>query len=217
MEKTGESSRVFGRPILKTGKPTVYPHSDLKTHKEIRGSGDTQIRTLRADEYEALRQGCETDRGRIQLDALLLTGMRYVEVQRLHDNPKWFDGNFVFLPRDAVLKQRRKQKERYVRLTLLGRQTLPLFFQVRNLPGPDTWKENLQRWATRVGLDPVGLGPKTTRKTWESWLVTTFKHQSTEIVLSQGHDSATSLEHYLNMPFLDVDRERIKPWVDGFF
>ena len=51
--------RTFGKPILKTGKPTVYPHSIIATRKEIRGSEPSVIRTLRADEWEALREGAK--------------------------------------------------------------------------------------------------------------------------------------------------------------
>lgn len=143
--------------------------------------------------------------------------MRYVEVQRFHGRPEWFDGDFIYLPREAVLKARRKQAERYVRLNQLGKRIIPQFFGVKNLPAPETWREDLQRWASRVGLSPEGLGPKTTRKTWESWLMAVYPEHSTEIVLSQGHNTATSLHHYLNMPFLPEDKERIKRWVGGFF
>lgn len=221
--KTGECltfdpSRLFGKPILRTWKPTVYPHCVLKTRKEIRGSGDVQIRMLRADEAEALRDGGSfRESNVIQFDTLLQTGMRYIEVQRLHDHPGWFDGNFIYLPKEAVLKSWRVQKERNVRLTPRGREAVAKFFTVKNLPGGETWKENLQRWALKVGLDPVGLGPKTTRKTWESWLMVTYPERFLEVVQSQGHDVATSLNHYLNMPFTEQDKVRMKVWLDGFF
>ena len=143
--------------------------------------------------------------------------MRYIEMQRFHDNPDWFDGNFVFLPREAVLKAARKQKQRYVRLSSLGKKIIPRFLKGKNLPTPETWHENMERWALKAGLDPVGLGPKTGRKTWESWLMSCFPERSAELVLSQGHNAATSLHHYLNMPFLRDDKERMKPWVEGFF
>jgi hypothetical protein len=47
--------------------------------------------------------------------------------------------------------------------------------------------------------------------------MTVYPEHSAEIVLSQGHTAATSLHHYLNMPFLQTDKERIKVWVGGFF
>lgn len=210
--------RTFGKPILKTGKPTVYPHSIIATRKEIRGSEPSVIRTLRADEWEALREGAKAkEANQVHLDALLLTGCRYVEGQRIHDHPEWFDGHFIYIPASAVLKLLVKEKERYIRLNELGKKVLPLFFKTKQLPTSDVWRENLCRWAANVGLDPIGLGPKTTRKTWESWLVTTYPNQTLGIVQSQGHTKDTSLNHYLNMPFLQSDKDRMKPWVDGFF
>ena len=208
----------FGRPILKTGKPTVYPHSIIATRKEIRGSEPSSIRTLRADEWEALREGAKVKEANVvHLDAMLLMGCRYVEGQRIHDHPDWFDGNFVYIPASAVLKWKVKEKERYIRLTERGKEVLPLFFKTKQLPTSEVWRENLERWAANVGLDPIGLGPKTTRKTWESWLTVTYPERFNEIILSQGHDPKTSLTHYLNLPFLQTDKELMKPWVDGFF
>ena len=94
---------------------------------------------------------------------------------------------------------------------------MPLFFKTKQLPTSEVWRENLERWAANVGLDPIGLGPKTTRKTWESWLTVTYPERFNEIILSQGHDPKTSLTHYLNLPFLQSDKDRMKPWVNGFF
>lgn len=146
-----------------------------------------------------------------------MTGMRYVEAQRLLQNSEWFDGKkFIHLPREAIKKQKRKQKERWIRLSWKGASVAPHFVRVGRLPDWKTWTENLQRWALRAGLDPMGLSPKTTRKTWESWLVFSFPHYVPHIFLSQGHTSTTALEHYLNMPFTDDDGLRMKPWVEGW-
>ena len=65
------ASVLFARPIIKS-----------------------KVRILRADEYEALRSGAGAEHNQTHLDAALLTGMRYIELQRLHDNPEWFDGQF---------------------------------------------------------------------------------------------------------------------------
>ncbi|WP_048098138.1 hypothetical protein [Archaeoglobus sulfaticallidus] len=35
---------------------------------------------------------------------------------------------------------------------------MPFFFDNKPLPDPHTWKENLMRWAEKVGLDSRGLG-----------------------------------------------------------
>lgn len=174
-------------------------------------------RILRPSEFELLREGAMTLENRTKLEGLLVTGMRYVEAQRLLENPGWFDGKkFIFLPREAVKKQKRKQKDRTVWLSWKGASVLPHFLEIEHLPDWKTWAENLRRWAGRVGLDPIGLSPKTTRKSWESWLVSSFPSYTPQIFLSQGHTSLTALEHYLNMPFVEKDKEGMKPWVEGW-
>ena len=63
-------------------------------------------------------------------------------------------------------------KERYVILNPLGRMAINNFLMLKEeLPSNQTWRENMIRWAEGAGIDPIGLCPKTTRKTWESWLV----------------------------------------------
>jgi hypothetical protein len=37
-----------------------------------------------------------------------------------------------------------------------------------------------------------------------------------DVALSQGHNTVTSLRHYLNMPFDDVDKMKMKPYVAGW-
>lgn len=55
--------------------------------------------------------------------------------------------------------------------------------------------EDLRRWTLRAKLDPIGLSPKTTKKTWESWLVTSYPHIAYDVFLSQGHTEMTSVRH----------------------
>ena len=174
------------------------------------------VRILRPREYETLRQGAKKLENHVRLDTLLLTGLRYVEAQRLCKNPEWFDGRFIHLPEYAQKKAKRKQRERWVRLNPQGQQILPFFFKGPPLPSWKAWTLNLERWAVRAGLDSSGLGPKTTRKTWESWLVTCYPDRVTEVFLSQGHTELTSLKHYLNLPFTEVDRLEMKKWVSGW-
>ena len=176
------------------------------------------VRILRADELELLRQGGQSDIERTQMDGLLYTGMRYIEAVRLHDNPQWFDPKgFVFLPKEAILKSQRHQLERWVKLNERGRGILPLFLKGKQLPSWQVWADRLKRAAGRASLDSSGLGPKTFRKTWESWLVSSYPNRLTEILLSQGHTAITSVGHYLNMPFLQEDKDRIRPYVEGMF
>lgn len=176
------------------------------------------VRVLRAEEFEALRAGGMGESEKVQMDALLYTGMRYIEAVRLHESPQWFDPRgFVFLPKEAVLKSQRHQLERWVKLNERGRIILPIYLQGRRLPSWQVWADRLKRAADRSNLDHYGLGPKTFRKTWESWLVASYPNRLTEILLSQGHTAITSVGHYLNMPFLQEDKDRIRPYVEGMF
>jgi len=76
-----------------------------------------------------------------------------------------------------------------IKLSDKGRTIVRYFFKTKPLPSWSGWSHNLERWAEYSKLDPVGLGPKTTRKTWESWLVSSYPERFPEIVVSQrAHD-----------------------------
>ncbi len=174
------------------------------------------VRILRPNEYEFLREGARTLDNQTRLDVLLLTGLRYIEAQRLQKNLDWLDSRFIHLPEYAQKKAKRKQKERWVKLSNKGMTILPYFFKVTPLPTYGAWTENLERWAKRAGLTLEGLSPKTTRKTWESWMVMSYPERVLEVFLSQGHSEMTSLTHYLNLPFTEVDKLQMKEWVSDW-
>lgn len=188
--------RSYGKPILKGG-----------------------VRILRPGEYLGLRDGAAAfaQDNATNLDALVTTGMRYVEGRRLQGHPDWFDGTFVYLPREAQLKSESQQQERWIKMGPRGVEALASFWSSRPLPGWQTWRDNLARWAGAAGLDPVGLSPKTTRKTCEAWLVKWYPERQIEVFMRQGHTSATSLKYYLNLPFTDADKAEMEPWVRGVF
>ena len=174
-------------------------------------------RVLRPKEWKVLLEGCPKIEYKTILQTLLYTGMRYVELQRFQRKPQWFDGEFVHLPEEATLKKARKQKERWVRLNNQGRMMVQFFISIKTtVPTYQSWNENLKCWARRAGLDDEGLSVKTTRKTWESWLMFYFPQQMPLITLSQGHTQLISLQHYLNMPFTESDRLEIKNYVEGW-
>jgi len=174
-------------------------------------------RIFRPCEAIHLLKGIRKRRHETQFKALLLSGMRYVEAQRLFMNPEWFDGQFIHLPSMAVKKSKRKQRERWIRLNPLGREVVRNFLELNsNLPTWQTWGENLRRWAKKTGLEHSGLSPKTTRKTWESWLVYYYPDKLTNIVLSQGHTVLTAIQHYINMPFTDDDKNGMREFVEGW-
>ena len=121
------------------------------------------------------------------------------------------------MPSGAVLKYKIKQKERSIRCSYLAKSIIPLFLNLdKKLPSRVSWRENLRRWAVNVGIEPDGLCAKTTRKTWESWLMFYYPERRFEVVLSQGHTSATSVTHYLNMPFTNEDKLVMEEFVAGW-
>jgi len=177
-----------------------------------------KVRILRPNEYKALLRNCTKPHHRTMLQALLYTGMRYIELQRLQKYPSWFDTDFINLPRIADRKVMRTQPERTVRLNQTGKTVIEYFLRLDEpLPAYQNWRDNMRRWGERAKLDPQGLGVKTTRKTIESWLMFYYgQNRMAEIALSQGHDTLTSLNHYLNMPFTQVDRLEMQPLIEGW-
>ncbi len=179
------------------------------------------VRVLRPIEYEALRNGAaDFDPGNpINLDGLLLTGMRYREACRFQDHgSSWFDGSFVYLPKEAQLKEASLQRERFIHISPGKVEAIRLFLVNRKLPSAwQTWRENLVRWAVNGRLNPVGMSPKTTRKTYESWLAKVYPERLLEVAMRQGHTSGTQARYYLNLPFTESDVEMMKPWVSGVF
>lgn len=174
--------------------------------------GKSQVRILRPAEYETIRSGLQPAQA-IMLDGLLLTGMRYVEARRFQEHPEWLEGKFIHTP---TMKVKAKQKERWIRLSNYGQQVIPLFLKGARLPGKATFNTNLKRWALKVGLDQAGLSAKTTRKTWESWLVFYYPERQINVVQSQGHDILTSIDHYLNLPFENSEKFAMQKWLEGW-
>ena len=176
-----------------------------------------KTRILRPKEFKALLEGCPKTDYKTMLQTLLYTGMRYIELKRFQKYPSWFDGDFIHLPEEASRKKKRTQKERWVRLNNQGKIMIQYFKNLkRPVPTYQSWNENLKCWCNRAGLNPEGISVKTTRKTWESWLMFYFPQQMPLITLSQGHTQLISLQHYLNMPFTEADRLEIKNYVEGW-
>ena len=149
---------------------------------------------------------------RVFFNALFFTGMRYVEVVRLHENMEWFEGKFINLPKGAIKKVKVEFDERSVRLNIKGQKAIKTFLSGPQLPTRAGWGQILKKAAIRAGLDPVGLCAKTTRKTWESWLTIVNKNNNTAlnlITLSQGHTKETSISHYLGLPFTRYEEKEM--------
>ncbi len=175
-----------------------------------------ETRILRPSEFDMLLSGAKKLEYQTNLKALLLMGCRYLEGCRIQKNPKWFDHD----TRTIHIKERKvesKGTDRYIHLSHAGMQVIPYFFAGKSLPQhPQGFLQDLRRWAIAGNLDPVGLSPRSMRKTWESWLMSVFPEWSHLIYLSQGHTEMTSIKHYQNLPFSKTDVEEMKKWVGGW-
>lgn len=150
--------------------------------------------------------------------SLLFTGMRYEEMKRFIDNPQWLmQEAFIHLPKGASLKKRCKQRERYVRLSPLGKEVITNLLNNGNrLPSRQSLTQSLKRWSIDAGIGDTGICVKCFRKTWESWLIFSYPERILEILLSQGHSEAIALKHYLGLPFSDSDKLDMSQFVIGW-
>ena len=180
-------------------------------------------RILRPSEYTILRNQLNEDQQLI-LDSLLLTGMRYEELLRFHDNPDWLDDGSIHLPAEAVLKGRAikdpDERQRWVRLSIRGKAVLAHLHRV-SMPGRVGFDQMLKRKGFKAieaspGFNPSKISAKSMRKTYTSWLRAYYPHMSDYIFLSMGHSSRTELRHYLGIPFTERDKQEMKEWVEGW-
>ncbi|MDA8055735.1 MAG: hypothetical protein M0Z77_08850 [Thermoplasmatales archaeon] len=175
------------------------------------------VRILRPSEYETLRKVLKPQQ-QILVDSLLLTGMRYEEILRFREHEEWMDGNSIHLPEWAQKKVKRRQLERWIRLSIRGKAVIPNLFLI-SVPQRSSFDHSLRRWVLRTfksyNLDPAKISAKTFRKTWDSWLMA-YYDKAEYIYLSQGHNQMTSLRHYLGIPFTEEDKLGMRDWVEGW-
>lgn len=151
---------------------------------------------------------------RERFEVLLYTGCRYTELQEVH-------GKKDRLMEKAIkimnMKAFKKSKFRYVQLNNPGIRAVEYYLRAeRPLPNYVSWIDNLKRWCKNAGINPNGVGIKSTRKTWESWLVTIYPEQIERIFLSQGHSRTIALKHYLTLPFSEQDKKDMIFYVEGW-
>jgi len=189
-------------------------------------TADDNTVIFRPSEFEMLLKGAKKPEHKINLRTCLFLGARYLELVEIQKNPEWFDGNFIRLPQGTEKKVKRHWRKRTIHLNPMGKQILEQFFDNRRLPTRKNWNDDLKRWCNRGGFDPIGYNedgsvkwsvrPKSTRKTIESWLMAIYPERSLEICLSQGHTQTTSLQHYMNLGFDEVDKIKIRSYVEGW-
>ena len=177
-----------------------------------------KTRILRPIEYEILRSNANP-KYRVLFDTALMTGMRVVELRIFLQNPIWFDGTFIHLPRVAIKKKKATINQRWVHLSSRGRAVVENVHQILNgtkIPSESAISRYMKRCALQGGIDGNGMNMKMFRKTWESWLIASYPDRKEEVFLSQGHTSLTALQHYVNLPFTEEDKLKMKEWTEGW-
>jgi len=172
------------------------------------------VRIFRPSDITAIIKAITKIDYRDKFEVMLYTGARYNELRWLFTHQAAFNGESILMP---SFKPKAVHKERYIRLNSNGKRAVSYFLRSkRNLPARDGWNQNLIRWCEKAGVSKEGVSSKTTRKTWESWLITRYPDNATQIFLSQGHTDKVSLDFYLMLNFDEQDKQDMKFYTDGW-
>jgi hypothetical protein len=140
-----------------------------------------------------------------------ITGLRYVELQRLYDHAEWYytERNQIILPKEAQKKVKQKAPKRTIdKLPSTFPYLFKAFVEGSRPPERTSWWDNLSRWSVKAGIEPK-VSPKTPRKTIESFMLKAGIPEI-EIYSRQGHDPVTSLRHYQSLSFTDYEMRDIE-------
>ena len=196
-------------------------------HQETKGfsiipaytrSGKFAVRILRPNELTKLINAIPKDYCKTQFEFLLYTGVRYIEAQNIFGHPELFDGLQIHLvPGYITKKPKATYSHRYVKLSPAGRRVVNDYFKLKKkLPHMNTWRENLVRWCDIAKIDNSYMSVKSTRKTYESYLMSIYPERRDEIFISQGHTELTALKNYVNLPFTQQDKDEMIKYVAGW-
>jgi len=167
-------------------------------------------KVLTVQEYDKFK-GSVHKTAKALFELSVITGMRYVEIQRLYDNPEWYFElrNQIILPKEAQQKVKQKQIKRTIdKLPSTFPYIFNEFQRGRKPPELSAWNRDLKRWSDIAGITPK-VSPKTSRKTIESWMLKAGIPEY-EIYSRQGHDPVTSMRHYQSLSFTDYEMRDIE-------
>ncbi|MHB8101278.1 MAG: tyrosine-type recombinase/integrase [Methanosarcina sp.] len=179
----------------------------METNGLVTGDG---TKVLTVQEYDKFIHVVPEEK-RAMFEINVITGLRYVELQRLHENPNWYykTRNQIILPHEAQKKVKQKQVKRTIdKLPSTFAYIFKQFIEGPKPPERSAWNRALARWSLKSGISPK-IGPKTPRKTIESWMLKSGIPEI-EIYSRQGHDPVTSLRHYQSLSFTDYELRDIK-------
>ena len=172
------------------------------------------VRIFRPSELMKLIEAIPKIDHRDKLEALLYTGCRFTELQWLFRNKTAFDGSTIHMP---SMKPEARHKDRYIRLNNNGKRAVTFFLRSKqNLPDHPGWDANLKRWCKYADISDEGVCCKSTRKTWEAFLATSYPNNFPHIFLSMGQTDRVSLEYYMMLPYDNEEVEKIRFYTDGW-
>ena len=172
------------------------------------------VRVFRPWEVRALVRSIPKNEYKDKFEALLYSAVRYKELQWLYEHPKRFSSDSIHIKNT---KAKSKEAYRYVHLNMQGQRAIENFLRSKtNMSTYQAWGENLKRWCKIAGVQPDHACAKSTRKTFESWLVITYPNRTLEILASVGHDENTALKHYLMFPYTNQDKHDMLYYVEGW-
>lgn len=172
-------------------------------------------------------------------DAGLHSGVRPIELRRLHMHPEWFDKtrHLINLGPKSLNKGMAK-KARTVLLTLNGAIAIEKYFalelDVRKVtvptnagpkkvdfcgPTDSAWFQALALAAKKSHIDggATHLSQKSLRKTLASWLILCGESRDImTISKSMGHSPKTLQECYLGLGFMPKEKEEIAEFLKGW-
>ena len=211
----GSMVRLECYPSTK-GKENMKQTIELKYKRQpILKNG---IRVLYPTEYQKLISVIPKHHHKLIIQTLLHTGCRFTELEAIKENPSLFkDGRYIHLTKNEIKKVKTKIKDRHILLGVFGKDIVKDFVKTPfRIPPRQALNKSLKRWCIKASINPEGICLKSFRKTLISWLVATQEDKYIRVLASIGHDSITSLRHYITIPFDSSDKGLIKSIIYGW-
>jgi len=213
----------MNQEVPKRNSGDISPHNSRGFQQKQRiiapftDSGKHAVRIFRPWELKAIVKAIPKKDYKIRFEALLYSGMRYAELNAIHGQIEIYDDKWIHLTPHIIKKVKAKIKDRYVILSPYGKRVMEDYLNLdKAMPDYKTWRQNLRRWAKFADVNQDYMSSKSLRKTWESYLMTSYPHWQTQIFISQGHTELTALKYYVNLPFDEKDKREMKSIVAGW-